>query len=297
MAFIFSRRAYLPAESRFTNSASGTTRYLRLVASDAGPHGGPAMSPTDWLAMVQDTAQTPDILIFVHGYNTSQAALWRRHMVLKRKLVENGYKGALVSYDWPSDGDRLRYISERREAKAVSTAFLADGILMLLTRAAGYRVHILAHSMGAYLTLRALAAFGGVGRVDQVIFTAADINSAWMGSGVWGGMVMQRRCLRFTNYHNPDDKVLILSKNWFHSGAERAGLEGLPDRTPPNCRDVYCARQYQIGTAARTLARSHNWYFEDSGFYRDLSMTLAGVKAAQMPTRVATNKGGQALYA
>lgn len=108
---------------------------------------------------------------------------------------------------------------------------------------------------------------------------------------------MQNRCKQFTNFHNTRDEVLILSRNMFNRGAARAGLDGLPDQIPPNHRDVYCTEQYKTRVTMPTMIRSHNWYFEDAGFYCDLALTLAGTAADKMPTRVATNTGGQALYA
>lgn len=296
MAHLFTRRAYFAAQSRFTNSPASLTRYLRLTASGGGAHSGHAISRDDWLSDVLASAATPDILIFVHGYNTSQTTLLLRHAVLQQKLAENGFKGAMVSFDWPSDGSNLSYLADRKEAKGVADALLTDGILMFLTQAPGHRVHILAHSMGTYLTLRALSA-GGRWSVDQIIFTAADVDAEWMRSGAWGALVMQHRCKQFTNFHNTRDEVLILSRNIFNRGAARAGLDGLPDRIPGNHRDVYCTEQYKTRVAMLTMIRSHNWYFEDAGFYRDLALTLAGTAADQMPTRVATNTGGQALYA
>lgn len=297
MAYLFTRRAYFAAESWFTNNAANKTRYLRLTPSGGSAHSGHAIAQADWLAEVRASAQTPDILIYVHGYNTSQSTLLARHAMIQQKLDQHGYKGAMVSFDWPSDGDSLSYLPDRREAKAVANAFLTDGVLMFLTQMPGHRVHILAHSMGAYLTLRAFSAFGGQWRVDQVIFTGADVDAAWMQAGAWGGLVMQHRCVQLTNYHNTRDEVLIMSKNLFNRGDARAGLDGLPGQIPGNHRDVYCTEQYKTRVTMPTLLRSHNWYFEDAGFLRDVGLTLAGTAADQMPTRVATNTGGQALFA
>ncbi|MBC9248101.1 alpha/beta fold hydrolase [Paracoccus sp. 11-3] len=296
MFYLFTRRAYFAAKSNFTNRPAGLTRYLRLSASGDGIHSGHAINRDNWLSEALASARTPDILIFVHGYNTSQSSLLLRHAMLQQKLAQNGFKGTIVSFDWPSDGSNLSYLADRNEAKAVANALLTDGILMFLAQAPKHRVHILAHSMGTYLTLRALSA-GGRWAVEQVIFTAADVDSDWMKSGAWGSLVMQHRCKQFTNFHNTRDEVLILSKNMFNRGAARAGLDGLPGQIPKSYRDVYCTEQYKTRVAAPTMIRSHNWYFEDVGFYRDLALTLAGTAADQMPTRVATNTGGQALYA
>jgi len=154
-------------------------------------------------------------------------------------------------------------------------------------------LHLLCHSMGAYLTLRAFAGVGDSGApgttpwgVNEVAFVAADADKSWMELGAWGSLVMDRRSTRLTNYYSTFDRVLDLAENIIH-GAERAGRDGMPPAIPAGFEDVYCGEQYKqnVPDSQKTLRGSHNWYFDDSGFYADLKLTLEGAGPLNRPTR------------
>lgn len=58
-----------------------------------------------------------DLLVFVHGYNNDQAIVMARHTQLKHDLIAAGYKGEIMSFDWPSSDKALNYLKDRHEAK------------------------------------------------------------------------------------------------------------------------------------------------------------------------------------
>ncbi len=60
------------------------------------------------------------MLVFIHGYNNSHEIIMQRHRTLKKNLKEKGFKGLLVSFDWPSADHPLNYLEDRSDAKATA---------------------------------------------------------------------------------------------------------------------------------------------------------------------------------
>ncbi|MCV6586498.1 MAG: alpha/beta fold hydrolase [Marinibacterium sp.] len=304
MPLFLSRRAYDASTKRFTKNPASTTRY---VAISDPPAGGGARShqligQDDWLRQVQADGGDRDVLIFVHGYNTSQGDMLDRLALIRDGLRSNGYDGALVGFDWPSDGDLRSYGADRTDARRVAPHLVGDGILPLLELDPRPRVHVLAHSMGGFVVMRALCDFADDQSsenwsVDQVMFASADVDARALGQGALGGVVMRHRSARFTNYFSSRDQVLEFSHRVIHPKADRAGRVGLPDRDLPEQVDVYCNEQYDrdVPIGDRTPDGSHIWWFENDGFYADLALTLDGRDAGAMPTRRRTDTGRQAL--
>lgn len=294
MIHFFSRRAYNPSTHTFSNNPATLTRYFRNQPTAGGAGHDSRVDLASWIAEVLDSAETPDILIYVHGFNTSHREMLDRHRIIADRMAASGYRGAVVSFDWPSNGSVFAYPADRANAKTVAPFLVADGIFALRQAAPGHRLHILAHSMGAYLVVRGFSEHGGNWRVGEVLFVAADVERRFMANGAWAALVMARHCKRLTNYYNIHDEVLDLPKLLL-MGGERAGRVGLTPPIPANHQDLYCAAQYEANVADKSHFNSHRWYFADDGFYRDVALTVAGTAAAAMPTRRPTDKGGLAL--
>lgn len=119
-----------------------------------------------------------DILLYVHGFNTS---LDEARFRLAQIVADGGFSGVPVLFTWNSRGGLFNYESDK-EAATVSRDAL-EQLLLGLARTPGVgRVHILAHSMGSWLTmetLRALAISGHPdldGRLGQVMLANPDID-------------------------------------------------------------------------------------------------------------------------
>lgn len=92
-----------------------------------------------------------DVLVFVHGYNSTQAETAFRAAQLTHDLDT---PGATVVYSWPSLGSPLGYAYD-----GDSVLFARDGLEQLLRqlqRIGARRIVIAAHSMGSVLTMEAL---------------------------------------------------------------------------------------------------------------------------------------------
>lgn len=107
-----------------------------------------------------------DTLVFIHGFNVSFNGAIEAGMRLAREVSIRETSGDVrpvnvVVFSWPSDGAAIPYMSyysDREDARASGPALaraylkLRDFLAQLpLEQRCGRRVHLLAHSMGAYV--------------------------------------------------------------------------------------------------------------------------------------------------
>ena len=297
MQLFCSRRTYNASTHKFTNNVAALTRFVMID----GPTGSGIISQQDWLRLVEGEAGNGEVVLWVHGFNTTQPAMLARMGVITGGLAANGYGGVVVGFDWPSDGVLLGYDADLRDAKAVAPFLVPEVIRPLL--ASGLTVHVIAHSMGAYLTLRGFSGEGDLAEgeswsVGQVAFIAADVEAEAMRAGAWGALVLQERCVRVTNYYSTADRVLALSGGLIHGGRVRSGQVGLPPVMPSNAVDLYTTAQFRTHVPPdqqQKMAVTHDWYYGDAGVLRDLTLTLQGRADVAMPTRQDASNGDRAL--
>ncbi|MEK4034337.1 alpha/beta hydrolase [Methylocystis sp. IM3] len=119
-----------------------------------------------------------DVLLYVHGFNTS---LDEARFRLAQIVADGGFSGVPVLFTWNSRGGLFNYESDK-EAATVSRDALQKALLSLAKTPGLGRVHILAHSMGAWLTMETLrdAAISGHpdldGRLGEVMLANPDID-------------------------------------------------------------------------------------------------------------------------
>ena len=119
-----------------------------------------------------------DILLYVHGFNTG---LDEARFRLAQIVADGRFSGVASLFTWNSRGGLFNYESDKESATVSRDAL--EKILLNLAQTPGIgRVHILAHSMGAWLsmeTLRAVAIAGHPdldGRLGQVMLANPDID-------------------------------------------------------------------------------------------------------------------------
>lgn len=122
-------------------------------------------------------AEGGEAVIFVHGYNNNFSEGLYRVAQFAHDLK---LPGIVVHYAWPSAAEPLGYVYDRDSA-----TFARDGLEALmeeLAEAGATRILLVAHSMGASLTMEALrtAAVRGngkaLGRLAAVILISPDID-------------------------------------------------------------------------------------------------------------------------
>lgn len=298
MPLFFSRRTFNSQNNKFTRNVAARTRYVDV------PGATPArkshiIDQRTWLDRVGAASGNGQVVVFVHGFNIGQRDMRRRLNALDKGLSDNGFGGSVVAYDWASDDSVFRYKADYQDAKDSALHLARDGIVPLIR--AGLKPHLIAHSMGCLLTLRA---FGSLGDppgavpwgVDQAIFMAADLHTRDIENGTWGAMAAERRCARLTNYFNGLDKVLDFSGVIVNGLRERVGERGLPAGLPAmfddvDCEPFYRPRKNSFGGGTN---ESHAFYFRADRVHQDLNLTLQGAASgAGRATR--GNAGGKVV--
>ncbi len=118
-----------------------------------------------------------DVVVYVHGYNNTFADGLFRAAQMRRDL---DLPGVPVHYAWPSAGHPLGYAYDRDSA-----LFARDGLERLLgqlSKTGAREVIVVAHSMGALVTMEALrslhlsGARGTLNKVGGVILLSPDLD-------------------------------------------------------------------------------------------------------------------------
>lgn len=201
--FLATNRQPVDGPRRFGSERSGELRYAHFDISVPPEHAPGAIEwpdlapdPAKHFMTLDDVAHSPeafertvaaelaaqpagtrDVVVFVHGFNNTFAeGLYR----LAQIRHDFGIETPVVTYSWPSLGNPLGYVYDRD-----STLFARDGLeglLVLLERTPADRLVLIAHSLGAFMTmevLRELAVAGHqdlLARITPVILIAPDVD-------------------------------------------------------------------------------------------------------------------------
>ncbi|MGO9134348.1 MAG: alpha/beta hydrolase [Methylovirgula sp.] len=167
-----------------------------------------------------------DVLLYVHGFNTSyDEARFRL-----AQIVQDGrFGGVPVLFTWPSSDNLLGYEAARETATASREA-LATVLRDLSELPDVGRIHILAHSLGTWLTMEALRerAIAGspdlAGKLGNVMLAAPDIDLS-----VFREQIAHVDASHISVLVSSKDKALSLSR-WL--AGDRPRLGALDPRRP-----------------------------------------------------------------
>lgn len=250
------------------------------------------------------TGGMTNVLVFVHGFNNDQATIMRRHRRLRDDLSRARFRGVVVSFDWPSGNVGAFYLEDLSDANQSSLQLVKDGIMLLASLQqpdCTVNVHILAHSMGCYVTREAFTAAddaddltGRTWRISQAMLIAPDISSRSLRAEDHRMDGLYRNCTRLTCYSSHHDNVLALSNVKRAGVAPRAGRVGLPDSAPAHAVNVDCSRYWESIPGDQPIIgdRGHSWHIGDPVFTQDMIDTMNGIDRGVRPTRdlVAPNR-------
>jgi esterase/lipase superfamily enzyme len=128
------------------------------------------------LIAARNAPRRRQVSLFVHGFNTNfQEALFR----LAQMAADGDVSGAPVLFAWPSEARLTGYVADK-DAVTASRDQLAE-VLTMLARDSTADVTVIAHSMGAWLTVEALRSLrlahkdAVIGRL-RVVLAAPDID-------------------------------------------------------------------------------------------------------------------------
>ena len=118
-----------------------------------------------------------DILVFIHGYNTTASEALLR---LGQFVEDTGYQGVPVLFTWASAGQATKYVYDINSALVARPQFGHMAALLSQTNARGFDVF--AHSMGGFLTMEGVLAldlqgkFNTRGRLKTLVLASPDID-------------------------------------------------------------------------------------------------------------------------
>jgi esterase/lipase superfamily enzyme len=171
-------------------------------------------------------ADQRDVLVFVHGYNTTTAAAVMR---ISQFVEDSGFTGVPVLFTWASRGKTIDYVYDMNSALQARGALLKTADLLSRTNANSFA--LLAHSMGNLLTVEAIreAKLQGVynknGKLKTVILASPDIDLDLFRQQVAAWPEDQRN---FFVLISSDDKALAFSRK-IAGGINRVG-DATPDQ-------------------------------------------------------------------
>jgi len=249
-----------------------------------------------------------DVVFYVHGYNTSSEEALKRQRLIEKRLIQSGFTSTVIGFDWPSADIAVMYETDRLEAMRTAAELVTAGIAEFVKYSrpdCTVNLHIVAHSMGAYVVREAfrqadkarVSNQGTQWKVSQIALLAADISSDCFESGHADMDSVFQHCSRLTNYYSGHDTVLGVSNVKNLDISSRVGRVGMPTNvdTNPKAVDVDCTNRYNAlsedqrkTSMAKCMDGSvtHSWYFDDDVWYQDLAMTLAGrIDRNYFPTR------------
>ena len=149
-----------------------------------------------------------DILVFVHGFNTSFDEARSRAAQI---VADSRFGGVRSCSPGPSRSELFGYVSDKDSATASRDALQA--LLRDLGQTPGVgKIHLLAHSMGGWLSMEALreSAIAGDrtlgGHLGDVILASPDIDM-----DVFGSQMARIRPANVIVFATPNDKALSLS--------------------------------------------------------------------------------------
>lgn len=129
-------------------------------------------------AALRERENGQSVFVFVHGYNNTAAEAVFRHAQIAHDFG-GSEAGPQITFHWPSVARASGYVADR-DAALAARGDLEELLLQLTDRAPG-RVVLVAHSMGAFLSMETLMRMavdrpGAMNRLDAVVLFSPDIS-------------------------------------------------------------------------------------------------------------------------
>jgi esterase/lipase superfamily enzyme len=214
------------------------------------------------------------VLLVIHGFNATFATSMLRAAQLG---LDTQWACATLMFGWSSEGKFDRYAADIERSGYAVPALI--GLLQALN-VAGLKVDVIAHSVGARITLGAAGALcqAHQGTVDQMILAAADVSAEKYNDDF--GQLLKRAspCLgRVTIYASQNDMALMTSES-FHGGVPRVGRVPLPDL---QYSQGYGAVDVVDASLAPGDPAGHSYFRRSYEMAHDMMWVLAGASMAQ----------------
>jgi esterase/lipase superfamily enzyme len=275
-------------------SARGTGEIPRKSTFSSAPNPAKeffvaSVIPADSNRFVQRIAadlavtRSRNVLVFVHGFNTSfEDAAVRAAQI----AADLNFDGTVVLFSWPSAASVTSYVRDQQAARNAGFHLLRL-LRGTLVAAQPDHVELLAHSMGSEVIAKALAlapASDSLPKFDQVVFAAPDLDRRVFGREILPRL--ETRATRVTLYASNDDDALRASRAV--NGVWRLGLGG-DSLVVIKGMDTIDATRVRADAIGHTL-------FGNQAFLADLASLFAEGKSPADRRLLAVKRGDLEFY-
>jgi esterase/lipase superfamily enzyme len=170
-----------------------------------------------------NSAAQKDVLIYVHGYNSSFADAVEATAILAADMK---FPGVVALFSWPSAGAALDYFGDEDEVNSSRSNFV-EFISAVRETPAVERLHALTHSMGGRLLTESVDWMSGRAEYnsrifDHVVLAGPDIYAVRFKMALPSFLGLSKDV---TLYASDNDEALVCSDRIAH-GRPRAGQDG-----------------------------------------------------------------------
>jgi esterase/lipase superfamily enzyme len=208
-----------------------------------------------------------EVLIFIHGYNTSFTDACRRTAQLHKDLE---FLGAPIMYSWPSQDSYTGYLHDTADSEW-TVPHLKDFLAEIALSSGAERIHLIAHSMGTRSITRALYEICLASKNDphlphftEIVLAAPDVDAGTFENLAKAFVEVQNntKSWHITLYSSSEDRAISLSQTAY--GNPRAGGALI---VVPGVDTIDASR-------VRTGFLTHSYFAENSYVLGDLSSLL-----------------------
>ncbi|HEY0106289.1 MAG TPA: alpha/beta hydrolase, partial [Rhizomicrobium sp.] len=165
------------------------------------------------------------VLLYVHGYNQTFATAVTR---IAQFATDTQWRCAAALFSWSSEGKFDRYAADI-ERSGYAVPELTQALRALA--ATGLKIDIVAHSMGARVTLTALAALctrRPAEAADELLLLAPDVSAEHDNDDFGHLLAKSAPCVHRSTVYASDNDLILVTSEGVHGGIPRAGR--VPDR-------------------------------------------------------------------
>jgi esterase/lipase superfamily enzyme len=207
-------------------------------------------------------------LIFVHGFNTTLPYALKRTGQLALDL---NYPGVTVLFSFGASGRFHDYANDVEAAELAAPAL--HRLLVALSQGTGFKVDVVAHSMGTRLALRAVTE-GEAPSVHHMIAAAPDVDPAAFLQ--LANKALSSGGVKHLTVYTAEYDTAMAGSVYQHNGRNRVGegLTAVVGKSMPNA-DVINASN------TATTGYGHSYFAESTLVLTDIRAALNDVKIEQ----------------
>lgn len=245
-----------------------------------------------WIQAIRqqlDQSDDRQITIFVHGFNT--------HLITNTEQAADlyhfmGRKGAMINFEWPSEGKLLGYIEDKGNAQQ-STRLFRTMITNLAHATGASRIRILAHSAGNPIVVNAMRELRLIEnqltaeqltdkyKIDRVVLAAPDMDVMEFFNGVFDRFYEVANGVAV--YASPDDKALKISSLLYADTRLGRSIDQLQpwEKEVLNHADGIEMINVSEPESIYHVGTGHSYFHRDPWVSTDIGLFLYELKASQ----------------